>query len=54
MSKQFENPKAAKLEDDIVADPTKQEKIDRVADKAAAKPAKVQQKYDSDHTIISN
>ena len=54
MPTQFENPEATKLEDETVSDPTAQEKIEHVADKAAAKPAKTQQKFDKDHTIFSN
>jgi hypothetical protein len=54
MTTQFENPEATKLEDDTVTDATAQETIEHVADKAAAKPAKVQQKYDEGHTIFSN
>jgi hypothetical protein len=54
MAKQFENPEATKLEDETATDATAQEKIERVADKAAAKPAKVEQKFDKEHTIFSN
>jgi len=54
MPNQFENPEATKLEDETVADTTAQKKIERVADKAAAKPAKTEQKFDKEHTIFSN
>ena len=54
MPKQFENPAAAKLEDETVSDQSAQTKIDIIAEKAAAKPAKTEQKFDKDHTIFSN
>jgi hypothetical protein len=54
MTKQFENPEAEKLEDETVADPTAEETIERIADKAAAKPGKTEQKFDKEHTIFSN
>jgi hypothetical protein len=54
MAKQFENPQETKLEDETVSDETAQEKIERVADKAAAKSSKVEQKFDSEHTVTPN
>ena len=54
MPKQFENPEAAKLEDETVSNQSAQTKIDIIAEKAAAKPAKTEQKFDKDHTIFSN
>jgi hypothetical protein len=54
MPEQFENPEATKLEDETVSDESAKEKIERVAEKAAAKPAKTEQKYDQEHTIFSN
>jgi hypothetical protein len=54
MAEQFENPKAAKLKDETMSDETAQQKIDRVADKAAGKSAHTVQKYDKDHAIVSH
>ena len=53
MPEQFENPEATKLEDETGSDSSAQKKIERVAEKAAEKPAKVEQKYDADHIIFS-
>ena len=53
MTQQFENPDAAKLEDATIAEKSAQEKIEHIADKAAARPIKTEQKYDSDHTIFT-
>jgi hypothetical protein len=54
MPEQFENPEAVKLEKETVSDETAQQKIDRVAEKAAQKPAHTVKKYDKDHAIISH
>ena len=54
MPKQFENPEAAKLEDETVSDATAEERIDRVAEKAAKKSTHTVQSYDKDHKIISH
>jgi hypothetical protein len=54
MPEQFENPQATKLEDETVTDATADKKIQRVAEKAAEKSSKTEQKYDKDHTIISH
>jgi hypothetical protein len=54
MPEQFENPETVKLEDKTVSDLTAQQRIDRVAEKAAEKSAHTVQKYDKDHTIISH
>jgi hypothetical protein len=53
MAHQFENPKATKLEDETISEESPKEKIERVAEEAAAKAAKAEQKYDKDHTIFS-
>ena len=53
MPEQFENQEATKLEDATVSDTTEEKRIDRVAEKAAEKPAKTEQRYDEDHTIFS-
>jgi hypothetical protein len=52
MPEQFENPETTKLEDETVSDPSTQEKIDRVAEKAAEKPAKTEQKFDKDNNNL--
>jgi hypothetical protein len=52
MSEQFENPEAAKLEDQIPS-PEAEKKIEHIADKAAGKAAKTEQHYDADHTIFT-
>jgi predicted membrane-bound dolichyl-phosphate-mannose-protein mannosyltransferase len=53
MPKQFENPEAKKLDDEIVSVESAQKKIENVAEKAAEKPAKTEQKFDKDHKIFS-
>ncbi len=53
MSEQFENPEATKLEDETVPDELAEEKIERIADKAAEKSTRTVHKYDKDHTIFS-
>jgi hypothetical protein len=50
MTKQFENPNVEKLEDETVSNLSPKEKIERVADKAAEKPAKTEQKFDQDNS----
>jgi hypothetical protein len=54
MPKQFENPDAAKLEDETVAEESADKKIERVAEKAARKSTTTEQKYDEEHTIFTN
>lgn len=53
MPEQFENPEAKKLADETVSNAAAEKKIDRVAEKAAEKASKTEQRYDKDHTIIS-
>jgi len=53
MPEQFENQEATKLEDATVSDTTAEKRIDRVAEKAAEKPAKTELRYDEDHGIFS-
>jgi len=53
MFKQFENPRAAKLENETAAKESAGEKIQHVADKAANKGAKTEQEYNKDHTIFT-
>jgi hypothetical protein len=54
MSKQFENPEEAKVEDETAAKESADEKIQHVAEKAAVKSTKTGQEYDKDHTIFKN
>jgi hypothetical protein len=52
MPKQFENPEATKLENETVSDASSQKRIDRVAEKAAQKPAKTEQRYDKSNNNL--
>ena len=52
MTKQFENPEETKLEEETVSNESAQKRIDRVAEKAAQKPAKTVQKYDKDNNNL--
>ena len=52
MTQKFENPKVEKLEDETVSNTTKQERVDKVADKAAEKPAKSEQHYDDNNSKL--
>jgi hypothetical protein len=54
MPKQFENPEAAKLENETVSDANAEKRIDRVAEKAAGKATQTVQKFDKDHKIVSH
>jgi hypothetical protein len=53
MKQQFENEEGKKLKDKTDADAATKEKINQLADKAAEKASKTEQRYDKDHTIIS-
>jgi len=53
MTEQIQNPKAAKPEDTTTSNSSVEKKIEQIADKAAEKPAKTEQKYDKDHNIFS-
>jgi hypothetical protein len=53
MPEQFDNSEARKLEDETISDATAEKRIERVADKAAEKSTKAEQRYDSDHNIFS-
>jgi hypothetical protein len=53
MPEQFENPEETKVEDETVSDTSAKVRIDRVADKAASKPSKTEQKYDKDNKIFT-
>jgi hypothetical protein len=54
MFKQFEIPEYAKLEVDTAAKISADEKIQRVAEKAAGKAAETEHGYDKDHAIFAN
>ncbi len=49
MFKQFENPEAARLENEKAAKESEDEKIQHVADKTAGKAAKREREYDKNH-----
>jgi hypothetical protein len=53
MPEQFENQEATKQEDETVSGATAEKRIDRVAEKAAEKSTKTEQRYDRDHGIFS-
>jgi len=53
MSEQFENPAEAKVANETVVDSTAQETIERIAEKAAAKPAQTTEKSDKEHKIFT-
>jgi hypothetical protein len=53
MAEQFENANATKLEDETESDSLPQKKLDHIAEKAAEKASKTEQRYDEEHTIFS-
>jgi hypothetical protein len=52
MPEQFENPETIKAKDKTISDPSAQERIDRVADKLAGKPAKTEQNFDHQNSSL--
>ncbi|MGD0546432.1 MAG: hypothetical protein ABR991_01225 [Terracidiphilus sp.] len=52
MSMPFENPQAAKLEDESVLDTSTGKKVELVAEKAAEKQAKAEQKFDKENSTL--
>jgi hypothetical protein len=54
MPSQFENPEITKVEDETVVKESADKKIERVAEKAAVKSTKTEQKYDKEHNIFTN
>lgn len=52
MTKQFENPEEAKVEDETIANPSPKDVIDHVAEKAAEKATKTVQKYDKENSNL--
>ncbi len=53
MPEQFENPEATKLEDAMVSEESAQKKIEYIAEKAATRSTKTEQKSDQDRPIFS-
>jgi hypothetical protein len=54
MPEQFENPEETKLEDETVSEASANKRIERVAEKAAARAANTEKKYDGEHTIVTH
>ena len=52
MPEQIENPKATKTDEEIVS-VVPEQKIQQIANEAAGKAAKSEQKYDADNTIFT-
>ena len=53
MPHQFENPEATKVADETISKESEPKKIEHVAEEAAVKAAKTEEKYDKDHKIFS-
>ena len=53
MPKQFENPQEQKVEDETVSKESSGKRIDNVAEKAAEKASKTEQKNENDRPIFS-
>lgn len=53
MKQQFENEEAKKLKDKTAPATETEQRISQLAEKAAEKASKTEQRYDKDHTIIS-
>ena len=53
MTEQFENPEETKLAEETVSDSSAKKKVEQIAEKAAAQPAKTVKKYDSEHQIFT-
>ncbi|MGA2654191.1 MAG: hypothetical protein ABSF28_27020 [Terracidiphilus sp.] len=53
MPERFENPEVIKLEDETVAKAGAQERIERVAERAAERPSRTEHEFEQDHQIIS-
>ena len=53
MPGQFKNAEETRLEEEIRSDTTAQERMERLAEKAAEKSSKTEQLYDEDHDIFS-
>ncbi len=53
MKQQIENEEAKQRNDKTDSDSGKEQRISQLAEKAAEKASKTEQRYDKDHTIIS-
>jgi len=53
MEQQFESEEAKKLKEKTDSEVASKTRINHLADKAAEKASKTEQRYDKDHTIIS-
>jgi hypothetical protein len=49
MAKQFQTPEETKVDNETATDTSAKQKVQNIADKAAAKPAKTEQKYDKEN-----
>jgi hypothetical protein len=54
MPEQFENPEATKLEDATVSEALAEKRVERVAEKAAARAGDTEKKYDGEHAIVTH
>ena len=54
MPEQFENPEETKLENETVSEASANKRIERVAEKAAARAANTEKKYDGERTIVTH
>ena len=52
MSKQFENPNEAKVEDETASNSSPEQIISHIAEKAAEKSTKTEQKYDQENSTL--
>jgi hypothetical protein len=52
MQTQFENPQEAKLKEETVTNDSTQKRVDHVAEKAAEKSTKTEQKFDKENSNI--
>lgn len=53
MPETFGNPEETKVEDETASNSSAKTRIEKVADKAAAKPGKTEKKYDKDKNIFT-
>ncbi len=54
MPSQFENPQEEKVENETVSKESPAKRIDNIAEKAAEKSSKTEQKKENDRPIFSN
>jgi hypothetical protein len=52
MQKQFENPEEEKLKEETVTNDSTQKRVDRVAEKAAEKSTKAEQRFDKENSNL--